>query len=107
MIKNLTYEQIKVKYQFDKHIWEGWKVRDFIDELEPQLDNIMDYAMAYRGGAAEPMLKTKEEIKDWVRSHLPYTIKALREVTKYFVDKYNAMPVLDYNAKNFIGKLKL
>lgn len=107
MITNLTYEQIKAKYQFDKHIWEGWHVRDFIDELEPSLDHLMDYAMAYRGGASEPLFKTKEAIKDWVKNNLPYTTKALREVTKYFVDKYNGMPVLDYNAKNFIGKLKL
>ena len=34
MITNLTYEEIKAKYQFDKHIWEGWEVGDFIRELE-------------------------------------------------------------------------
>ena len=26
---------------YDKHIWEGWKVIDFINELKPQLDMIM------------------------------------------------------------------
>lgn len=26
---------------YDKHIWEGWKVIDFINELKPQLDMII------------------------------------------------------------------
>lgn len=26
---------------YDKEIWEGWKVIDFINELKPQLDAIM------------------------------------------------------------------
>lgn len=26
---------------YDKHIWEGWEVIDFINELKPQLDMIM------------------------------------------------------------------
>ena len=108
MITNLTYEEIRVKYQFDKHIWEGWEVGDFIRHLEDDLDRVMDFENVKRGYYAdEPLLRTKEEIKNWVRNNLPYTIKALREVTKYFVDKYNGMPIFDANAKNFRGKLKL
>jgi len=26
---------------FEKHIWEGWTVKDFIEDLEPTLDRIM------------------------------------------------------------------
>lgn len=105
MIKLHYYEDIAEKYQFNKHIWEGWTVGDFINELEPSLDNIMDFSesRAY----CEPRLKSKAEIKDWVRYNLPYTTKALNEVTKYFVDKYNGMPIFDPEKPNCIGKLKL
>ena len=105
MITNLTYEQIRAKYQFDKHIWEGWKVSDFIDELEPQLDNIMDWNGGH--GYADPVYKTKEDIKNWVKGNLPYTTKALREVTKYFVDKYNNMPVCPWIMPDGGDRLKL
>ena len=26
----------------EKHIWEGWTVKDFIDELEPTIKMIME-----------------------------------------------------------------
>lgn len=29
------------KINFNKHIWEGWTVQSFIDELELQADMIM------------------------------------------------------------------
>ena len=102
---NLPYEKMVEKYQFNKHIWEGWEVRDFIDRLEPTLDNLMDF----HGGNiyGEPLFTTKAQINDWVRNNLPYTIKALRYVTKFFVDKYNGMPIFDAEKPNCIGKLKL
>ena len=92
MIKNLTNEQIREKYQFDKHIWEGWEVGDFIRELEPTLDRLMEFGQAF----AEPHLKTKQELSDWIRNNLSYTTKAHRYVLKYFKDKYNGMPVASY-----------
>lgn len=104
MITNLTYEQIRVKYQFDKHIWEGWEVGDFIARLEPQLDKLMEYGYAQY---SEPLFKTKEEIKNWIKSNLPYTLKALREVTKYFVDKYDRMPVASWSTPDGSSVLKL
>lgn len=27
---------------YDKHVWEGWRVIDFIEALKPQLDIIMN-----------------------------------------------------------------
>ena len=108
MIKLHFYEDIAAKYQFEKHIWEGWRVVDFINRLEPTLDNIMDFRTYERGFAyCEPMFKSKAEIKEWVRNNLPYTTKALNEVTKYFVDKYNGLPIFDENKPKCIGKLKL
>lgn len=105
MIKEHFYEDIAEKYQFNKHIWEGWRVVDFINELEPSLDRIMDFNDAFTYN--EPAFRTKAEIKNWVRNNLPYTTKALNEVTKYFVDKYNGMPIFDSKKPNLIGKLKL
>ena len=105
MIKEHFYEDIAKKYQFEKHIWEGWRVIDFINELEPTLDNIMDFNSGY--SYHEPRFTSKAEIKDWVRNNLPYTTKALNEVTKYFVDKYNGMPIFDADKPMCIGKLKL
>jgi len=90
MITNLSYEQICTKYQFNKHIWEGWEVGDFIRYIEDDLDRIMEYGY---GQFADPVFKTKEEITGWIRNNLPYTVKALRYVAKYFIDKYNGMPI--------------
>ena len=104
MITNLSYEQIRTKYQFDKHIWEGWRVIDFINELEDRLDEIMEYKL---GAYADPLFKTKEQIKQWVKDNLPYTLKALREVTKYFVDKYDRMPVASWSTPDGSNVLKL
>ena len=103
MFTNLTSEQIRKKYHFDKHIWEGWRIRDFIDCLEPTLDRMMEYGMTY----AEPVLKSKDEIKTWVKSRLPYTTKALKEVSKYFIDKYNNMPVASWTNSDGLEKLIL
>lgn len=105
MIKLHYYEDIAEKYQFEKHIWEGWRVIDFIEELEPTLDMLMDFSESRI--YCEPGFTTKEQIKDWVRNHLPYTTKALNEVTKYFVDKYNGLRVFDPEKPNCVGKLKL
>jgi molybdopterin converting factor small subunit len=105
MIKLHYYTDIAEKYQFNKHIWEGWTVGDFVAELEPSLDRIMDFSesRAYN----EPAFRTKSEIKNWVRNNLPYTTKALNEVTKYFVDKYNGMTIFDSKKPDCMGKLKL
>lgn len=65
----------------DKHIWEGWTVRAFIEDLEPTFDMIM----ANRSHVNP--LKTKEEIKAWCMDNQPYYKKHIPDVVKYFVDK--------------------
>ena len=45
------------KINFDKHIYEGWTVRDFIEELEPQLD------MIQTGNSFYLPMKTRAEIR--------------------------------------------
>ena len=94
MIKDLSYEQIAQKYQFHKHIWEGWEVIDFISYLEGNLDRMMEFNLTCY---AEPLFKTKDEIRNWVKNNLPYTTKAWREVSKYFIDKYNGMPIAEWS----------
>lgn len=66
-----------------RHIWEGWTVQDFIDELEPQFDTIMSN---YRGLGAKPFA-TKEKVKEWCKDNQPYYKKHIPEVCAYFTKK--------------------
>jgi len=69
----------------DKHIWEGWTVGDFIDELEPRFDAIQrsDGFNGYK------TFKTKEKLKEWIKDNQPYYKKHIPEVYKYFLSKTN------------------
>lgn len=57
----------------NRHIWEGWTVQDFIDELEL----IFQYQT----------FKTKEDVKKWCKSEQPYYKKHIPEVANYFIKK--------------------
>jgi len=57
----------------DKHIWEGWTVGDFIDELK----------LTYKFKSFE----SKSELKNWVKSEQPYYKKHIPEVYNYFLNK--------------------
>ena len=63
-MKNLSLE---------KHIWEGWTVGDFINELEP-LFNKDD-------------IESKEALKNWCKDNQPYYKKHIPEVYNYFLGK--------------------
>jgi hypothetical protein len=65
----------------NKHIWEGWTVQDFIDELEPSFNMIMD-----RHSWQKPF-ESKEELKQWVKDNQPYYKKHIPEVYNYFKNK--------------------
>lgn len=67
---------------FDKHIWEGWTVGDFIAELEPM------FAMVQSGGSWVKPFKTKAEVKKWCMDNQPYYKKHIPDVVNYFCDKY-------------------
>lgn len=66
---------------FEKHIWEGWRVIDFINDLEPMFNQI-------KGGYSwqEPF-KTKEEVKKWCMDNQPGYKKHIPEVVNYFWNK--------------------
>ena len=57
----------------NKHVWEGWTVQDFIEDLE--------LTFQYQ------KFKTKEEVKDWCKSEQPYYKKHIPEVYNHFRKK--------------------
>lgn len=70
----------------EKHIWEGWRVIDFINELEPTLDNIMK---SYFGQwKTNNIIKNKTDLKKWCMENQPYYKKYIPEVVNYFIEKY-------------------
>ncbi|RTK92532.1 MAG: hypothetical protein EKK61_03800 [Rickettsiales bacterium] len=62
----------------NKHIWEGWTVQSFINELEEffKFEN-------------KEQFKTKEDIKKWCINNQPYYKKHIPEVVKHFCNKLN------------------
>jgi len=70
-----------VKINLDKHIWEGWTVGSFINELEPTFNMIM------RGQSCQKPFKTKDEVKAWCKDNQPYYKKHIPDVVNYFVAK--------------------
>lgn len=57
----------------NKHIWEGWTVQDFIDEL--------DMTFSYK------RFTDKKELKEWCKSEQPYYKKHIPEVYNHFLKK--------------------
>lgn len=68
---------------YNKHIWEGWTVQDFIDELSPLVETIM------AGHSWVKPFKTKEDIAVWIKDNQPYYKKRIPEVINHFSEKYN------------------
>lgn len=71
------------KINKDKHVWEGWTVGDFIEELEPLVAMIMD------GQSWIEPFKTKQELADWCKDNQPYYKKRIPGVVSYFARLYN------------------
>jgi hypothetical protein len=67
----------------DKHIWEGWTVSDFIDELEPMFNQITE------NQSWQKPFKNKEELKRWCMDNQPYYKKHIPEVYNHFKNKIN------------------
>ena len=60
----------------NKHIWEGWTVGHFIDDLELPFSYAKDKL-------------TKDNIKQWCMDNQPYYKKYIPDVVKHFKDKLN------------------
>ncbi len=65
----------------NKHIWEGWTVGSFINDLEPSFDMIM------RNQSHVKPFKTKDEVKKWCMDNQPYYKKHIPDVVNYFYEK--------------------
>jgi hypothetical protein len=66
----------------EKHIWEGWTVQCFIDELEPSINMIMNKQ------SWQKPFTSREEIKKWCMDNQPGYKKHIPEVVNYFA-KYH------------------
>jgi hypothetical protein len=69
------------KVNLDKHIWEGWTVGAFINDLEWLFDMIMS------GRSHVKPFTTKEQIKEWCKDNQPGYKKHVPDVVNYFVDR--------------------
>ena len=65
----------------NKHIWEGWTVRDFINELEPAFNMIMN------NQSWQKLFQSDKELKQWCMDNQPYYKKHIPEVFNYFKNK--------------------
>lgn len=70
------------KINYDKHVWEGWTVADFINSLNPQIETIMN------GGSWHKPFTSKKELADWCRDNQPYYKKSIPDVVKHFANAY-------------------
>jgi hypothetical protein len=66
-----------------KHIWEGWTVQDFINELSDLIE------IAVGGESYYKSITTKKELKEFCMDNQPYYKKYIPEVVNYFSKKYN------------------
>lgn len=71
------------KIDLSRMIWEGWTAQDFVNDLQPQLDMIMD------GQSWHNPFQTKAQLKEACRDMQPYYKKNIPEVVNYFANRYN------------------
>lgn len=72
-----------MKINLNKHIYEGWTVGDFIENLAWQVELIMS------GEAIQKPFVNKQELADWCKDNQPYYKKKISDVNNYFTQKYN------------------
>lgn len=70
---------------FNKHIWEGWTVQDFIEDIEYS----MDIAVQEQRRRGNPI--DREFIRKTTSSQQPYYKKVIPDVVNYFCDRYNVL----------------
>ena len=64
---------------YNKHIWEGWTVSDFIKELSPTFNCITE------GRSWHKPFANKQELKDWCKENQPYYKKHIPGVYNHFL----------------------
>lgn len=71
------------KINYNKHIWEGWRVQDFVDELEDTVNIFISNSREFHKTV------TKTDLKKFIADNQPYIKKAIPEVVEHFSRKYN------------------
>ena len=72
-----------MKINYNKHVWEGWLVKDFIKELESLV------GLAITGASYFKTIQNKTELKKFCMDNQPYYKKHIPEVVNHFAQKYN------------------
>lgn len=65
----------------DRHIYEGWKISDFIEALEPQFNMINQNSSWQKG------FESYDDLKKWCKDNQPYYNKHIPEVYNHFKKK--------------------
>ena len=71
----------------EKHIWEGWRVIDFINHIELTLMIILSCHHNAFYCDKKPF-KSRNEFKTWIKMEQPYYSKYIPGVVSYFTRKY-------------------
>lgn len=71
------------KIDYNKHIWEGWTVGDFVRDLNPIFNQIME------GRSWHKPFASKEELKEWCKDNQPYYKKHIPGVYNHFLKLSN------------------
>ena len=74
----------------EKHIWEGWKVIDFINQIEPTLEIILSNHRDSFYCDKKPF-KSRDEFNSSVKMEQPYYSKYIPGVVSYFARKYDGL----------------
>ena len=72
-----------MKIDYNKHIWEGWTVQSFIDELDFLVKQVMN------NQSYTTKILTKKELKEFCIDNQPYYKKHIPEVVNHFAQQYN------------------
>lgn len=68
--------------ELDEHVWEGWTVGDFINELAPQLELIQ------AGKSWHKPFTDIESMAKWCAENQPYYKRRIPGVVRYFKELY-------------------
>ena len=71
------------KIDYNKHIWEGWTVRDFVEDLTQVFNQIME------GRSWHKPFASKEELKEWCKDNQPHYKKHIPGVYNHFLKLLN------------------
>lgn len=68
---------------YNKHVYEGWLVKDFVEALEDDISYIM------ADTSIISPFRNKDELKKYCMENQPYYKKYVPEVVEHFANKYN------------------